>query len=223
MPRPSTRPLHADANTMRAPSPVIPTSMQQRQQRQRCEAHPRPRPPSYPQHNRMMVRPPPLRSDNDNGMTMQRRSRIVLTHLVHTSTRDHAASLSPSSCPHPLLRPSPHTGKMTMVSRLAAPDSNNGALVSPSPRRPSTHGDDSASPRPSTRRQYCTLVSPSLHPLSLHAQRRRRLAPAYGKCHTDTHFLDSPSPRQFAHTRTRVHWPPRLLDNGALVSPSPTS
>ena len=30
LPRPSTRPLHADANAVQAPSPVIPTSTQQR-------------------------------------------------------------------------------------------------------------------------------------------------------------------------------------------------
>ena len=63
--------------------------------------------------------------------------------------------------------------------------------------RPSTHDDDGASP---SRRPHL--------PRHTHA---------YGKCHTNIHSLDSPSPRQFAHTRARARWLPRLLCTRAHV------
>ena len=62
---------------------------------------------------------------------------------------------------------------------------------------PSTHDNDGA--------------SPSCRPHLL------RHMHAYGKCHTNIHSLDSPSPRQFAHTRTHARWLPRLLCTQAHI------
>ena len=95
------------------------------------------------------MRPPPLRGDNDNDAMTRRRSRVVLTHLVRTSTRDDAASPSRSSRPHPR-PPSESTHRQ---------DSDG---VSP---RPSTYDGDAA---PSSR--------PHPPRTSLHTRRRRRLA-----------------------------------------------
>ena len=144
---------------------------------------------------------------------------IAVTRLATRTTRT-------TLHPHPLRRHHPRQnedeGATTTTLRQNDNDATmqqRGCVVLTYLIQPSTYDD----PLPLSRRHPPlpphwhndddgALPRPSLHPLSLHAQRRRRLAPAYGKCHTDTHSLDSPSPRQLAHMCVRAHWLPRLLN-----------
>ena len=112
---------------------------------------------------------------------------------------DHEVASSPTSSdtPHAMMWPPPcprrvlthhlppHTGRMTTALRLVPPHATT--TMVPHPRlalthlvRPSTHDDDGTSP------SRCPHLLRHTH--------------AHGECHTNPHTLDSPSPRQFAHT-----------------------
>ena len=127
-----------------------------------------------------------------------RQSRVILTHLVHTSTRDDAASPSRSSHPH-LGPPSESThGRTATASRLAPPHTM--VTMAPSsrphpPHRSSTHGDDGASP--------LSRPHPRPPPTSRTAT-ASRLAPPHTTAMTAPSSRPHP-PCMPLHTRQRWH------------------